>query len=78
MTGASTDWAEAQTGSPTALVDSAMSGGPGQTYVSYRVADLPFEERQKALKAFWQAPWSNFKEGDYIDATDTVSKWCLA
>ena len=43
-----------------------------------RVADLPLEGKVKALRAFWDAGWSSCKEGDYIDAMDTVSKWCLA
>jgi hypothetical protein len=37
-----------------------------------------FEEKQKLLKQFWEAPWGEIQDGDFIDAVDTVQKWCLA
>lgn len=43
-----------------------------------RVADLPFEDKEKALKAHLDGVWVNAQLGDYIDAVDTVSKWCLS
>ena len=39
---------------------------------------MPFEDKLKAMRAFWATGWSNCKDGEYIDAMDTVSKWCLA
>ena len=42
-----------------------------------RVAGLSWEAKLKELKDF-QDGWSNqYKQGDYIDAMDTVQKWCL-
>ena len=51
--------------------DAEMSSEP-------RFADLPFEAKQKAAREFLDSLWLNLKEGDYIDALDTVPKWCLA
>lgn len=43
-----------------------------------RVSELPWDDKKKALKEYWDNVWSDYKEGDFIDAMDTVSKWCLA
>ena len=37
------------------------------------VEDMTFKEKCEVLKKFHV----DFKEGDYIDAKDTVSQWCL-
>ena len=43
-----------------------------------RIADLPHADKLKELKAYWEGMWSTTKEGDYLDAYDSVQKWCLA
>jgi hypothetical protein len=42
-----------------------------------RVAELPIEERLEKYRTLRDALWANCKEGDYLDAVDTVQKWCL-
>ena len=54
------------------------SGANIQLQERVRISSLPFEEKQKALKAFWETCWSDAKEGEFIDAIDSVQKWCLA
>ena len=44
-----------------------------------RVADLPWEGKQQALKNYWKGGWQRFySEGEWVDAVDTVQKWCVA
>ena len=43
-----------------------------------RVTDLPIQQRLEKCKTFRDALWANCKEGDYLDALDTVQKWSLA
>ena len=42
-----------------------------------RVAELTADEKAKELRAFYSSLWANAKVGDYIDAVDSVHKWCL-
>lgn len=42
-----------------------------------RVADMTYDEKQEELKTFWESVWANKKVGDYIDAVDSIQKWCL-
>ena len=39
---------------------------------------VPLEQKQGALKTFLESVWQNKKVGDYLDAVDSVQKWCLA
>ena len=48
------------------------SGANIQLEERVRISSLPFEEKQKALKAFWETCWSDAKEGEFIDAIDSV------
>ena len=43
-----------------------------------RIADFPFEKKQEVVGTFRENWWTNAHEGDFIDALDTVNKWCLA
>jgi hypothetical protein len=36
------------------------------------------DEKVKQLKIYWETMWNYIHEGDYIDAIDSVNKWCLA
>jgi hypothetical protein len=45
---------------------------------SARNACLPPEKKREALKEFWNSCWAETQEGEFIDAMDTVQKWCLA
>jgi hypothetical protein len=42
-----------------------------------RMADMPYEDRVKALRVLLDNLWANKKPGDFVDAVDSVSKWCL-
>jgi len=57
-------------------VSGADAGAGGQK--PPRVADLSWEDKQLALKNYWNAPWREYQAGDCVDAVDTVQKWCLA
>lgn len=43
-----------------------------------RIADLPWDEKFKQYKTFLESVWANSQVGDYIDAIDSINKWCLA
>lgn len=43
-----------------------------------KVSSLAWDEKKKILKEFWEVVWDDYQVGDYIDAMDTISKWCLA
>ena len=45
--------------------------------VTVRNADLKIEDKKKILKEFWNSCWSDCQDGDFIDAMDSVQKWCL-
>lgn len=37
-----------------------------------KVSQLPWDEKKKLLKEFWDVVWNDYKNGDFIDAMDTV------
>lgn len=43
-----------------------------------RVSIMSMDEKKQVLKDFWDNVWADYKDGDFIDAMDTVQKWCLA
>ena len=43
-----------------------------------RVADLALEDKKEALKVYWENVQEDTAVGEFIDAVDSVNKWCLA
>jgi hypothetical protein len=43
-----------------------------------KVSTMTWDEKKQVLKDFWDNVWAEYKDGDFIDAMDTVQKWCLA
>jgi hypothetical protein len=37
-----------------------------------KIRDMTWDDKKKALKEFWDNVWNDYKEGDFIDAMDTV------
>ena len=58
--------------------DSEMIQQEAEAIPVGRNADLKLDDKKQVLKEYWNMCWADVQDNEFIDAMDTVQKWCLA